>query len=157
MSPPAAARLLLADIGVNLTDPAFRGIYRGTRKHQEMFYSTAGCHPTRCGEFEQGNPDHYLSELKSLIEKNRTKVIAVGECGLDIMRRNRERFVGGVVHSFDGSKEEAAAIIDLDLYIGINGCSLKTEANLETLKSIPSERLMIETGKILYLGQQFVT
>ncbi|EMP30292.1 Putative deoxyribonuclease TATDN1, partial [Chelonia mydas] len=93
---------LTSDIGINLTDPMFRGIYRGTRKHQDDF--------------------------------------------LDVIERAVKTGVKKV-HSFDGTKEEAAAIIDLDLYIGINGCSLKTEANLETLKSIPSERLMIETVK----------
>eukprot|EP01037_Dinobryon_pediforme_P013295 gene13295-13407_t len=52
---------------------------------------------------------------------------------------------GGVVHSFTGSIEEMLSLVDLGFYIGINGCSLKTEENLRMAAAVPLERLLLET------------
>ncbi|KFG47195.1 hydrolase, TatD family protein [Toxoplasma gondii p89] len=134
----------------------------------------------------------HLSKLASLIEKNRDRVVAVGEIGLDadrtqfcdletqkkyfelqlllsryfrlplflhmrdaeapfceILARRRELWEaeGGVVHSFTDSLAALNSVLSLSpaLHIGINGCSLKTEENLQVVKAIPLERLHLET------------
>ncbi|KAI2653291.1 hypothetical protein H4Q32_030443 [Labeo rohita] len=99
---------------------------------REEFFSTVGCHPTRCAEFDQQGADQYLSSLMDLSLSNRQKVIAVGECGLGTSSGNLiwQKRLGypcsstagthtqsSSVHSFDGSQQDAAALVDLDLYI----------------------------------------
>ncbi|KAG7384155.1 TatD DNase [Phytophthora pseudosyringae] len=236
--------LQMIDIGANLTDPVFTGLYRGKQKHESdltailaraktfgvdkiivtggnldeshkalqlakgnegdglpQLFSTVGVHPTRCSEFEADgkDPDAYFAELLAVCEqgKKEGRVVAIGECGLDYDRlefcdkatqlkyfdkqfqlaeqtrlplflhnrntggdfygnsfvpvlaemisKNRSRFSNGVVHSFTGEKDEMLKLVELGLYIGVNGCSLKTAENLECVKAIPLERLMIET------------
>ncbi|GAA5999054.1 3'-5'-exodeoxyribonuclease [Rhodotorula paludigena] len=51
----------------------------------------------------------------------------------------------GVVHSHSGTAEEALELISMGFYIGLNGCSLKTAENLEGVKRLPLDRLLIES------------
>ncbi|KAK5649110.1 hypothetical protein RI129_004002 [Pyrocoelia pectoralis] len=214
------------DIGANLLDPMYTGVYNGSKKHEpdlkdvlhrswsngldkiiitagnleesknalslcttdERLYSTVGCHPTRCLEFEENcaNPDEYLEKLQEVASTNRDKIVAIGECGLDYDRtqfcpidiqkkyfekqlhlaqflnlplflhcRNsaedlhsilsKYQNLRGVVHSFDGTIDEANKFIELGYYIGLNGCSLKTKENLETVRQLPINRILLET------------
>ena len=70
---------------------------------------------------------------------------AAGEDFVNIMKANRHRFPTGVVHSYTGDLEELNALLDMGLYIGVNGCSMKTAANIEVVKAIPLEWMMVET------------
>lgn len=63
----------------------------------------------------------------------------------DIVKQNRHKFTTGVVHSYTGTLDELKELLALDLYIGLNGCSLKTEENCKVAKEVPLDRLMIET------------
>lgn len=51
----------------------------------------------------------------------------------------------GLVHSFTGTLEEMKRMHGLGLDIGVNGCSLKTEENLEVVKAMPLDKIQIET------------
>ena len=62
-----------------------------------------------------------------------------------IVKENREKFSTGVVHSFTGDEEELTALLDMNLYIGVNGCSLKTKENIEIVKKIQIDKMMLES------------
>jgi len=53
--------------------------------------------------------------------------------------------ITGVVHSFDGTAEEAEELTKMGFYIGINGCSMRARESIEVIRSIPLTRLLIET------------
>ncbi|KAL5039691.1 hypothetical protein BDEG_28274 [Batrachochytrium dendrobatidis JEL423] len=65
---------------------------------------------------------------------------------IDLVKTHRHLFSTGVVHSFDGSITDLNIFTkELDLYIGINGCSLKTDDQIQVVKQIPLDRLLLET------------
>eukprot|EP00438_Fugacium_kawagutii_P033464 Skav230617 [mRNA] locus=scaffold1673:61693:62631:+ [translate_table: standard] len=66
---------------------------------------------------------------------------------LEILTETRSSLPGcpGVVHSFDGNLEDAESFIKLGFFIGINGCSLKTSENLEVVKQLPEDSILLET------------
>lgn len=72
---------------------------------------------------------------------------SVGNDLYDLLSANREFWKsGGVVHSFDDSIELANEFTgQLGLYIGLNGCSLRTEENLQVARQLPLERILLET------------
>ena len=51
----------------------------------------------------------------------------------------------GLVHSFTGTIEEMQRLVEMGFDIGINGCSMKTEENVEVVKAVPLGQLQIET------------
>jgi TatD DNase family protein len=54
--------------------------------------TTVGCHPTRCGQFEQdaAGPEAYLDALRALAHTHRAHVVAIGECGLGASIRDAD-------------------------------------------------------------------
>ncbi|KAF2709311.1 deoxyribonuclease tatD [Pleomassaria siparia CBS 279.74] len=228
----ALGNLRYVDIGINLTDPVFRGLYHGTQRHENDFddvlqrafdvgckkfmitgsdlaesehaieiakahpgvcYATVGVHPCSANHFDThpGGPSTLLSALGDLAKKAKEsgEAVAFGEIGLDYDRlfltpkdqqlkyfeaqlevaiqvqlplflhsraasEDFERLLGaklpqlprkGLVHSFTGTIGEMQRLVELGLDIGVNGCSMKTEENIQVVRQIPLEHLQIET------------
>lgn len=111
-------------------------------------YARLFCSPKECQlEFFQ----RHFDLLKSLDKTKRPPMfLHMRDClhdFMEIMNKNREVFVGGVVHSFTGSVEDAKELLAFSdsLYIGINGCSLRDEQGIVVAGMLPLDRIMIES------------
>jgi TatD DNase family protein len=71
----------------------------------------------------------------------------VGNDLFDILTEYKDCWLcGGVVHSFDDTIVLANQFIhELNLFIGLNGCSLRTKENLDTVAQIPLQKILLET------------
>ncbi|CAF1342352.1 unnamed protein product [Adineta ricciae] len=92
---------------------------------------------------------YFEFQLKHLITLNKPLFLhnrAASKDLYDILHKYRDQITaGGVVHSFDGTLEEALKFIELGYFIGINGCSMKTQTNLDVIKQLPLEKILVET------------
>lgn len=65
---------------------------------------------------------------------------------IEMVRQHRSQFKHGVVHSFTGTMDEMCTLTgELGLFVGINGCSMKTQEGVDVVKRIPVDKLLLET------------
>ena len=94
---------------------------------------------------------YLLRQLEAVAKPTRLPLFlhnrSVGSDLYDILKRESESWSGvGVVHSFDDSLELASRFInDLQLYIGLNGCSLRSDKSLAVVKELPLTSIHLET------------
>jgi TatD DNase family protein len=64
-----------------------------------------------------------------------------------VIKRNEDKNLKGIFHSFTGTKEEAERLLQFNgFYLGINGVVTFKKSTLpEVLKSVPLERIVLET------------
>lgn len=92
-------------------------------------------------------------------ERGLPVVIHCRDCETDIIEQLRRRSgpVHGVLHSFTGSSEHAAAFVELGLYISLAGMVTFSNKSLDGLRAaaatIPLDRILVETDSP-YLSPQ---
>ncbi len=95
--------------------------------------------------------DYFHRHLRLSRETSLPVVIHTRDCDADVLRMLREAAtlgpLRGIMHSFSGSAATAAECLELGLHVSFSGMVTykKNEALREVARSVPPERLLIET------------
>ncbi len=89
----------------------------------------------------------FCALLALAVKKNLPVVIHTRDSEEDVLKILGGSKAFGVVHSFTGNAILAKRILDLGFYLGVNGIATfpKSHELREAIKTIPTERLLIET------------
>ncbi|KAJ3319000.1 hypothetical protein HDV06_006751 [Boothiomyces sp. JEL0866] len=88
---------------------------------------------------------YFIKQLELSKEFDLPYFLHLRNAGSDFIDIVKKYNIKGVVHSFDGNLADMQELVGMGLYIGINGCSLKTQENLNVVKEIPIDKLLVET------------
>jgi TatD DNase family protein len=102
---------------------------------------------TLCPKYVQ--LEYFAKQLDTAIEVELPLFLHSRAAHEDFTRLLKERLdrlpKRGVVHSFTGTEAEMLDLVELGFDIGINGCSMKTQENIDVVKKVPLERIQLET------------
>lgn len=66
-------------------------------------------------------------------------------CQIKGSNSNSSKARSGIVHCFTGSIEEMREFLEMGLFIGLTGCSFKTNEGIQVAREIPLDKLLLET------------
>lgn len=62
-----------------------------------------------------------------------------------IVKDHRKDFSNGLISAFKGTEEELQQLLDLGMYIGVSGCSMKNKQMIDMIRLIPLDKIILQT------------
>ncbi len=135
------------------SDPIFDDLRGFARHPQFVAIGEVGLDYAKCQIPKETQKDTLARALQAAQQVNKPLVIHCREAFNDLLPLFRQWFKKpptqspGVIHCFSGNKEQAAELVEMGFYLGVDGPITYPKAHdlRETLASVPPERLVLET------------
>jgi TatD DNase family protein len=137
----------------------------------EGLYASVGIHPSESGDiplelakhskvvaigeigldyYHAGNKTHqkelFERQLKLASEINKPVIIHCRDAHDDMLCiLKAENISSGVIHSFNGTSEQARAYLELGLFVGLNAIVTFSDQYKDMIRVLPIERILLET------------
>ena len=89
--------------------------------------------------------ERFLKQLDLAKRLTLPVIIHCRDAHEDMAEILKDKEVRGVVHSFTGTAQQAAAYADMGLFVGFNGIVTFTDQYNEAVRTVPLDRLLLET------------